>query len=607
MISRRNLVIMLMIMGIVFVMFQFSQIARESGNDFEINEYKELRLPQRNEWKSDSVEMEKTSGANWENGDYILFLGDKGSDIGSIVSQWTLYSKRNLMTSKKISIYSKDRYGVPEFLIVDCNYMDLDKDLDKIQEFLNDGVSVVFCNLPDANKVKKNKEFRALLGIREVRKIETEVEGIRIFSGFLLGGEAIYKPEKKEQEKRQDMELTMPWYVTAGGTKTYMIGIMDDYFGDYQYKNDEAPAIIWRNSFGNAQVFCVNGDYMSQTSGLGILSAMINELSTYQVYPVVNAQNTLVVDFPLMSNENTEGMQKIYSRNVRAMQSEIIWPSLISFSEKNETKFTCLMSPKYDYSDDSPMESDMYQQYLRWFNEQDAEVGLSMVHKEGMTIADKVKADQSYLAEINSAYATTSAFVDLTEVNDLKEQLDTVYLSNIQTVACNEDVQVPILSYLTDDVTLQCLTSNTKEFTYTRDLRLKSIETALGYDNAELDMSTVVWPDGKEDQWENIYNDMSSSLDTYWKPFRKFTQTTLTESDQRVRTFLNLDYGCSRNGDVITLAVANREDQTCYFMLRTHDEKIANISGAEYAKIEKDAYLLTIDTDKVTIELVKEK
>ena len=52
--------------------------------------------------------------------------------------------------------------------------------------------------------------------------------GIHLYSGFLLGGEAIYKADTDEEEKNQDMDLVFPWYHLTNGTKIYMKGMLED-------------------------------------------------------------------------------------------------------------------------------------------------------------------------------------------------------------------------------------------------------------------------------------------------------------------------------------------------------------------------------------------
>ncbi|MFQ7768295.1 MAG: hypothetical protein ACLRIL_08510 [Fusicatenibacter saccharivorans] len=60
---------------------------------------------------------------------------------------------------------------------------------------------------------------------------------------------------------------------------------------DQTLKTQDYPVVIWRKNFGTASVFAVNGDYMGDETGLGLLTGMVYETRNYLIYPVVNAQN----------------------------------------------------------------------------------------------------------------------------------------------------------------------------------------------------------------------------------------------------------------------------------------------------------------------------
>jgi len=55
----------------------------------------------------------------------------------------------------------------------------------------------------------------------------------------------------------------------------------------------------------------VNDDFLTDVSGIGILSAMTAQISDYEIYPVVNAQNLVAADMSAFSSENEEKMQTI--------------------------------------------------------------------------------------------------------------------------------------------------------------------------------------------------------------------------------------------------------------------------------------------------------
>ena len=131
---------------------------------------------------------------------------------------------------------------------------------------------------------------------------------------------------------------------------------------------------------------------------------------------------------------------------------------------------------------------------------------------------------------------------------------------------------------------------------------MRSLQTALGYSNVLLDLYPALWPEKTEDEWQFLYDEMSSNVLTYWADSQGFDKTTLTESDKRVRNFLNLNYQDQRVNDVITLKVEGVNFET-WFILRTHDEKVVSISGGSVTELEKNAYLINVTEKEVVIEL----
>lgn len=604
MILRRNYVIILIIMAAIFVLFQFSQIAKGSGNDYLNNDNLEISIPERIEWKTDILSFDDVNFDDLNQKEYAIFIGDESSNIGKIVTQWAQYTRTPLVYGEDLELIPQKLVSTPKFIAIDSAYVDCSKEIQTLKSYTDEGISLVFCTLPDVKVIDSNVELKQLLGILYVEEEMVEVEGMKLFDGFLLGGETIYQPQKKNEERRQDLNLNMPWYVTAGGTKTYMVGLMDSKFDkDNEIKNDLFPAVLWRNSLGKGQVFCVNGDYMSTTAGLGILSSIIYELSEYQLYPVVNAQNTLLVDFPLLSDENSEQIGDTYTRSYQLFQNTVVWPTLIALSEKDNVRYTCLLSPKYNYADPAEPNQDFYMTMLNMFNERKSEVGYSLEHTDDNSLNEKISYDSDFFMTIENRYTFSSAFFNLKDMKQVERTLDSKFMKEVRTLACDADINIPILSYINDDVTLQSLTSSTKDFTYSQDLMLKSIETALGYDNAKLDFTDVLYPENVNDEWQIIYDDMSSALSSYWKPFKAFDKTSLTESDQRVRVFLNLNSKSVKKDNEITLDIEGRGDNTCYFLLRTHGKRIDYIEGADYEEVEEDAFLLTINSNQVKITL----
>ena len=173
-------------------------------------------------------------------------------------------------------------------------------------------------------------------------------------------------------------------------------------------------------------------------------------------------------------------------------------------------------------------------------------------------------------------------------------------MQSVTTLTSENTQGYPLLSYYTDDITLLGVTNMADEYTYSLDLRLRSIVSALGYSTLFVDLHNVIWPESVEDNWENYFDKVHSNVSTYFSAHFLFDKTTMSEADARTRTFLNMTYKQDREGNHIGLRIKNMGEDG-YFILRTHGEAIDTIYGGEYTKLEKDVYLLHVTNDIVDI------
>ena len=95
---------------------------------------------------------------------------------------------------------------------------------------------------------------------------------------------------------------------------------------------------------------------------------------------------------------------------------------------------------------------------------------------------------------------------------------------------------------------------------------------------------------------------MASNIDTYWKPFAAFDKTTISESDSRVRNFLNGTVESERTGDGISIQTKDFTGDA-YLLLRTHGEEPVKVTGGSFEEVEEDAYLLRLTEEKASVTL----
>lgn len=601
MVSRRNFFSIFIMMAVMFFMFQFYQIAREGQSGYDMN----IHISEKALSGSDRWQLE----ADWESDaalDFVVLFTKSGSSVENVVSQWCVYTKRALLVYDEVEEYVISKERLPKVVLVDSETVSLPDEMPFFEEITDLGVTLIFCNLPSPQVIRNADELQTLLGIQSVRQNSIEVEGIHLFQGFLLGGESFYKAETEKQEKLQDLELNVPWYIAAGGTKTYMVGMLDELLEDEEAKNEYFPGLIWRNGYKNSNVFVVNGSYMESMMGIGILDAMMYEAASYVIYPVVNAQNIAVANFPDFARENDQKMRELYSRDTQGVLENICWPALTGMALRSQYRMTCLLTTQYDYMDSIEPYAGKMPFYLQQFREVNAEAGISLIYTDSVDLTVKLERDEAFYNSLEEDYVYGAVFAEEKDLELLESALlYRSFLENIRTVTSQTQERVPLVSYYNDDLTLQRITGTASTHKYSDNLRLKCYETALGYSNVLIDMHNIIWPESEDDRWENASEDMVSNLDTYWKPFSNFQNTTLSESDARIRIFLNLDFRDERDGDTIRLHVSNTDEG--WFLLRTHGERIDDIDGGEYQKIETDAYLIHAQQASVEITLERDR
>ncbi|MBT9802616.1 DUF2194 domain-containing protein [Blautia sp. MCC269] len=599
MVSRRKFFSIAIMMFVLLFLFQFSMVLRDRQNTDDVNSN---LAPKQNDgknvWKNEELDPASVGTTDRR---YVLFVGDSSSDMAESVSRWCTYAKWDISKCSSMEKFKENDKNLPGMLILESEKYALDDNLKKIEELEQKGVIIVFGCLEDPKNIEKNQELQDFLGIYKIVSKKTELTGAKLFEGLLLGGEVIYEtPEDKDERDRQDLQLNVPWYQVGSGTKTYMVGLLDQSKQKETVENEELPTLIWRNGIRNGSIFCVVGDYMKDSTALGLLDGMVAEASSYYIYPVVNAQNLSMINFPVFADENNEQMMELYSQSITGMARDIMWPSLISIVEKGGLKMTCFMQPQTNYEDGIEPTSKDLVFYLKQMKEQNAEAGLSLQYKNAESLKDKLNQDAEFFRKADSSYKYGAAYTEEKDLDTVKALMNTELMKNVSTLVCEYTEDEPVISYCTDSVTLQSVISDGMNYTYSDDIRMRSIQSSLGYTNVMLNMQKIFWPERKKDRWQIMQKRFSSNLLTYWKNFTGFDSTTLSESNTRTRTFLNLDFSETRTDDEIILKTS---ESGSWFILRTNGEEIEEIEGGTQKKLEDNVYLIQAQDTTVKIQV----
>lgn len=591
------------LMMLVLFMFQFSGIIRKKYNNFDENKY---AVSEKNDLNNNNVftvltdedkVVKSISG-------YIVYIGDINTKTGNTVYEWCNYTKRNLLVYKTVSQYHRYNEKYPDAVLIDSDYVNIDSDIDTFSLLTDYGINLVFCTLPSYSAISENQRFEQLCGISPHRE-SVNASGLKLYSGFLFGGEAWYTKENDPDGKFQNMKLTMPWYNTSNATKTYMSAVVESEDGS-KIDNEDQPAVIWRKSHDHAYVFCINGDYIKDISGIGILTAIMSESKDLDIYPVVDSQSVIVNNFPMFSFENDDAVEKYYLRNTSSLLENVIWPDISNLAESTGARFTFMAAPQINYSDNNLVSVREMDYFFRLFSEISSEAGLTTTRDDATSIDEKLTADAGIFSNYLSNYKFTSIIARKDELENVLSSKNSL-IDDVNTIVTNSQDYggTKLFSYVNDNViNVECPVTSDK-YTYSDDFRQRCFQTALAYTNIEFNMTGVCNPDDEKELWNEEIKSKSTALTSYMKNSKMFTKCSISQADKRIREFMAADYSYKQNSSYVSLDITGAQD-TVRFIVRLRTGEVENVSGAVCTKVEKGVYLITAQSKHVEMTIKTE-
>lgn len=603
MLSKRVYFTVSSLMMLVLFMFQFSGIIRKKYNNFDENKYAVSEKNDLNKNNVFTVLTDEDKVVKSISG-YIVYIGDINTKTGNTVYEWCSYTKRNLLVYKTVSQYHRYNEKYPDAILIDSDYVNIDSDIDTFSLLTDYGINLVFCTLPSYSAISENQRFEQLCGISPHRE-SVNASGLKLYSGFLFGGEAWYTKENDPDGKFQNMKLTMPWYNTSNATKTYMSAVVESEDGS-KIDNEDQPAVIWRKSHDHAYVFCINGDYIKDISGIGILTAIMSESKDLDIYPVVDSQSVIVNNFTMFSFENDDAVEKYYLRNTSSLLENVIWPDISNLAESTGARFTFMAAPQINYSDNNLVSVREMDYFFRLFSEISSEAGLTTTRDDATSIDEKLTADAGIFSNYLSNYKFTSIIARKDELENVLSSKNSL-IDDVNTIVTDSQDYggTKLFSYVNDNViNVECPVTSDK-YTYSDDFRQRCFQTALAYTNIEFNMTGVCNPDDEKELWNEEIKSKSTALTSYMKNSKMFTKCSISQADKRIREFMAADYSYKQNSSYVSLDITGAQE-TARFIVRLRTGEVENVSGAVCTKVEKGVYLITAQSKHVEMTIKTE-
>ena len=603
MLTRRNFFVILIMFLVVFIMFMLVDISAGYLTRREYNPQADVpvTITRDKAFSASLLNMDDQSEpgdsappsavTSIDNNPIIAILtDDPAGETAQVMQEWCVYTRH------RFQMY----HELPDAaLLKDCRALFFDmtitpEHLPLLQSYAQAGYSMVFPSLPGYQELQAAPELADFFGISGYQMESLPLKGVYIFDDFFLGGDRIYALDDDFGQTDEGVLTAVPYYTLRPGYLLFAQAIAEDTSIDYK----DLPGILWRTRTMNANVFVANTDLFSGKPLLGLLTAFMSQNENFFVYPIVNAQTISVLDFPLLANENESALHTLYSRSAEAIGRDVVWPSVVMILRNYQAQPSFFMAPQLDYQDGTQPAQTFIPFYRQEIERLSGAMGLSLHQVSSLSTEQLNAQNAAFLSQAMPQYRFTAACVTADQMKELSAAPLSAPLENITLLMCEADAAQPLLSFVNDKTIAVAFTTDGFTHETQDDLRLLSLETALGMNNQKVELSKVFYPQNNQD-W-NALSLLWSSGDTYQKPFRFFDAVTVYGLEERVRTFLQLDFNAVANENTITLTLENGASDG-YFILRVFNKNIESVTGGSFEKLSDTAYLLHLTEPQMQV------
>lgn len=546
---------------------------------------------------SESGEWIRTPGFEKNASAAIVSVNPEGTEC-ALLREWCVY--------RKLAFRIYDSY--PEASeISDCELVLLAADsppgegeLTYLKAYAQAGKEIYVTALPEVSLLRGNAGLRDFFGIDQVVQDDYPLAGLRLLEYFMLGGPREYRKGDDYGKGDEDILISAPWFSLRSGYLIFCQGISGDEGVSYM----DLPPLMWRTRTGNGNVYVINtGLFRESKALLGVLTAFRSQRDSWDLYPVINARTVSLKDFPLLAEENTDVLMDAYSRTSLSLARDQLWPNIAMILQNYGKSWNFFLSVRLNYSENGYIDRDMLRFYRQETEKARGAMGLSTASVSNTPLSDILADDRSFLESGMPGYVFTAAYTPEEQLQDLSREIGKGLLEKISLVMTEEKPDRPLLSRLTDRAILVSFTDRGERHESLDDLKLVSLMTALGMTNQQIDMRDVFWPEGEQKEvWNEINRSWSSGV-TYQNDFRQFESCSVYEMEDRVRTFLGMNYSAvCADGTHIRIEASGDENEKC-FILRLNNQQLIASEGASCERLDASAWLVRVKGSEATLTI----
>ena len=492
---------------------------------------------------------------------------------------------------------------------------DLEYSSNKIKSWVKSGKGIYF-TLPIQND-EYLQNYTDLLGIKDGSEISSiEYRNMTFTDDFLiLAKDKVFYEET----------------INGSGLK---VELKDDVSIHAEEAEEEGNPILWNLEYGEGFVSVCNAYLLQDKVSRGIISAGYSELHNCYAYPVINSSMYCIDDMPSpIPTGYNEIIEQQYHCNMEDFYFNIWWPKMKGFVDKYGIKYSGFVIQTYEDDIEPSYDNKIYMETSKYYANallsSGGELGIHGYNHQSLAlegfdyrdeevnykpwksldnIFEATRSVINYAKELApnatvTSYVAPSNIISSYVQKEMEKNIPElkvyagVYIGNESTMAQEfQAIENGIVYVPRTDSGMDISMDIQSDFLLYNELSYHYVHSNFFHPDDVLDVDRGAG-EGFEtlcQKFEELVKTLNSS---------GIRNTTVAEGGAAVQRYELTS--CEQNFDdgTLELKVNGIKDEVYYFVRLNNGERIKNIEGAEYKKINDNYYLLKIKQKDVVIEM----
>lgn len=359
--------------------------------------------------------------------------------------------------------------------------------------------------------------------------------------------------------------------------------------------------ILYTHAWRKGSVCLINGIFLADARCMGLLTGAIASLLPDFVYPVLGVKAVFLDNFPMLTPEDDEICRHMYGYSAEGFLRDVMWPAFQGISLRTNTYYTSsILGEASSKESFGPINDAVFTTICK----SSLQFGGELVYAVDCQEDGNIVFNEELMEQFSTIFSNyTVEGLAMKTDNYSPEMLD-VPGADIRSVRGMLGSSTMRLSW-EDGFTVFPAATTGNSMEDGNFFAIYSVLGAYGMVSHVFDVSKLITADGTTASWDSDKLQINFFESEVLAPTPWLESRTLAQLEGDVRSYQNMDYGWTKNGNYIELNCSGAAKGQAFFYHT--GGRIADAEGLTYEDVGNGYYLLRIQENHGVIMLEEGK